>query len=165
MHTAALSYTIAAVVDSLGYPPLALALVAASVTILLLISKRHAAALLYSSVAAACLSGLLKLLFAVPRPDAMLIETMGYRFPSGHALFASAFLSSVCFNIWALSRSRYQKIAVTIACTLLIVTVDWSRVFLGVHLPIDVIAGSLVGIVVSLVVHRFVFRPRSNVSP
>ena len=41
-------YVVAAGVDSLGYPPLALALVAASATILLLFSKKRAAAFLLS---------------------------------------------------------------------------------------------------------------------
>jgi undecaprenyl-diphosphatase len=75
------------------------------------------------------------------------VRVVGYRprtysFPSGHSAsaFAGAFIVSLMLPrargwIWAL--------AVLIAC---------SRVYIGVHYPLDVVAGSLVGLAVGAIV-------------
>ncbi|MBI4087136.1 phosphatase PAP2 family protein [Candidatus Kaiserbacteria bacterium] len=151
-------YTVVAVIDALGYPPLALVLVAASAAALFLISKKHVAAFLLSLVAALCFSAALKFFFAVPRPDSMLIETAGYRFPSWHALFAGAFLTSVCIGVFTLTRSVFIRTTSVIVGAFLLVAVAWSRVFLHVHLPVDVIIGSLLGIGLACGVHFMLFR-------
>ncbi len=66
-------------------------------------------------------------------------------FPSGHATFFFAFAASLyCHNkAWG------------IAAYVLAVVVGAARVIAGVHYPLDVVCGALVGVVTSLLAYRF----------
>jgi undecaprenyl-diphosphatase len=126
-----------------------LTLITAIVIGYLLIDRKRAAALLVlvSVGGGTVLSNLLKTLFGRPRPElvAHLVEVRTLSFPSGHAM-----LSAVTFlTIGALLakvqpgwRLRVYLVAVAITLTLL---VGFSRVYLGVHYPTDVIAGWCAG--------------------
>lgn len=61
-----------------------------------------------------------------------------YSFPSGHTALAGA-VAYVAFL-------RHSKLRV--AVVLLTLSTCWARVFLGVHRPLDVLAGVLVGVIV-----------------
>jgi undecaprenyl-diphosphatase len=73
---------------------------------------------------------------AAPGPDA-------YSFPSGHAARMAASL------IWAPSVAPLGWLLLPVS-----VVVGWSRIRLGVHTVGDVLAGSLLGSIVALVVRR-----------
>lgn len=86
-----------------------------------------------------------------PYIDIPLVDVIGDRpfntsFPSGHA--ASSFAA-------ALVLSRLVPGA-TIAWWVLAAVVSFSRVYIGVHYPIDVIAGALLGYACGVVVWRLV---------
>ena len=94
----------------------------------------------------------LKALVARPRPDeelSMVLEA-GYGFPSGHAVFAAAFLGAL---MWLAGRWRpldgraALRWSVIGVLALTVLAVGASRVYLGVHWPSDVIAGLLFGAV------------------
>lgn len=70
----------------------------------------------------------------------------GYSFPSGHALGVTTamLISAWTVERW-LIRSWKGRIAVSTAAVLIIGGVGFSRVYLGVHYPSDVIAGWLLG--------------------
>ena len=153
-------YTIAAGIDSFNSPILAAGLLATGAGFIFLRSKRHAAALVLSCVCAAGMGIALKLLFAIPRPDAALVPVSGYRFPSQHALLAGAFFSSVCLSAFCLFRSRWAKLCAFIFSLCAVGIVAWSRVFLHTHLPIDVTVGALLGIGISMVIQFLILRKK-----
>jgi membrane-associated phospholipid phosphatase len=60
----------------------------------------------------------------------------GLGFPSGHAAVATAMAMSV-----AIGRPQYRCAAMTVAFV-----TGWSRVYVGAHLPLDVVAGHAIGV-------------------
>ncbi|QDU20943.1 YegS/Rv2252/BmrU family lipid kinase [Urbifossiella limnaea] len=90
---------------------------------------------------------LLKPLFGIARPDLFprTVEADGFSFPSGHALRGVGlfgFLAALCV-IRGWEQKRFGWWLVAVACSGVAVGVCWSRVYLGVHWPTDVIAGAL----------------------
>lgn len=96
---------------------------------------------------AALLSYLLKNAFDRVRPDVLahLVHQADASFPSGHSTFAAAF--AMLFML------RYPHPGVIVAGIALIVSMGWSRLFLGVHYPADVLAGWSVGAMMALLLY------------
>lgn len=69
----------------------------------------------------------------------------GFSFPSSHA--ANHFTLSTTLSVLLASRFRWV-LPVTILWAL---TVSYAQVYVGVHFPIDVLAGSLLGIIIGLI--------------
>lgn len=101
-------------------------------------------------------SSVLKLMIARPRPchvvdGAHIIENIrlliscgsGFSFPSSHA--ANSFAAATLLSIY------YQKLSWLFI--LLAAIVGFSRIYVGVHFPLDVIGGSVVGIICSLILY------------
>jgi undecaprenyl-diphosphatase len=96
-------------------------------------------------------SGLLKLLFerdrpfeVEPEPDPITREPVSYSFPSGHA--------TVSFACAVVLAAAVPRLAVPLY--VLAAAIAWSRVVTGVHYPLDVLGGALLGIAVGLLVTR-----------
>ncbi|MNI29777.1 putative undecaprenyl-diphosphatase YbjG [compost metagenome] len=93
------------------------------------------------------LNELLKRVFVRMRPDLQwLTEADGYSFPSGHAMVSTTFYGLIGYLLWIHLRGRWSGAWSIPALTLLFfVTVGFSRIYLGVHYPSDVLAGFAVG--------------------
>lgn len=69
----------------------------------------------------------------------------GYSFPSGHASGAAAVAVGLLLFAWPLLAHRALAVVAVAAGAAMIVVVDLDRVFLGVHFPTDVLAGTVFG--------------------
>ena len=107
--------------------------------------RRLAMHLLVLQVGTLTLSAVLK--FSYDRPRPMLWEWRGQfawaSYPSGHAIVSVAVPFTIAIMLWRSLGWRWPFAAAT---GLLAVTI-YSRLYLGVHWPTDVIAGMLMGAV------------------
>ena len=89
---------------------------------------------------------ILKDIIARPRPSASLfaiVET-GFSFPSGHATLSVALYGFILWLVYGTLSPNRRYLMIT-ATTILILAIGFSRLYLGVHYPSDVIAGYLLG--------------------
>ncbi len=94
----------------------------------------------------AALNLLLKDKFQVPRPDlAPLLDQSGYSFPSGHAMDSFVFYGVLPILVYHLTRHVGPTILAGLLAAILIFLIGFSRVYLGVHYPSDVVAGWIAG--------------------
>lgn len=88
----------------------------------------------------------LKEIVARARPGGLIpyaaVET-SYSFPSGHATVSMALYGFIAFLLCRLY-PRYKAITITVAI-IIILSIGFSRLYLGLHFPSDVIAGYVVG--------------------
>jgi len=89
-----------------------------------------------------------KLFFQRARPDVVVraVQITQFSFPSGHATTAAVFFGFLVYLIFRSYSSWKIRIPTVIGASLIILLVDLSRMYLGVHYLSDVIAGNLVGI-------------------
>lgn len=118
------------------------------VAILLLYKKKETAlATLLVALSSLGLMSLLKNLFQRIRPADPLVEGItNYSFPSGHALMSIAFYGLLIWIIHYYTANKWLRIGATGFLVMLIILIGFSRVYLRVHYPTDVIAGYCIGI-------------------
>ncbi len=111
----------------------------------LLKSQRTGRVLLLSFAVAVYVNWALKLSLAVPRPfevDLRILnlgggDSYGPSMPSGHAQLAVA--------VWGYLAWRYRRRWLTVLTGVLLVLLPLARVYQGLHFPLDVLVGYLVG--------------------
>ncbi len=111
------------------------------------------------SLSSVVLSFSLKAFFQRERPLLPIIgDVGGYSFPSGHALIGIVFYGLLIYVIWHEVKQKWLRIFLTVFFILLILLISFSRIYLRVHYPSDVIAGLALGfiwLVLSLqIIHR-----------
>lgn len=134
---------------------------------LLVSGKKVGAILVPISVAgAAIVMSTLKDLFARTRPDIVphLVDITSESFPSGHAMVATAAYLTLGVIMAEASKRRIGAY-VMISAVLVILLIGFSRVYLGVHYPTDVLAGWCAGaawaMLCWLLTNRMVSRDRA----
>lgn len=109
---------------------------------------RTAALLAITMVGMAALDVVLKLAFHRPRPVAYFGPTpTTYSFPSGHAMGSVCFYGVLAAILAARASGRGVKWCIWTCAVVLIGMIGYSRIYLGVHYPSDVIAGYFAGAV------------------
>ena len=126
------------------------------------VSKRHGYYLLAIGFAGTVLNQFLKLLFRIPRPwvldsDFTIVESAraqatGYSFPSGHSQNAIGTFGGIA----RFTRRKWVRVAAIVVAVL----VPLSRMYLGVHTPLDV--GVAAVIAVALVFTLYPLMERSD---
>lgn len=119
----------------------AMALVAAGVLLWLIYRRLRVQAIFFTLAVggAALLNPLLKQIFHRTRPDLwpQMTPEHDYSFPSGHAMGSLAVVGALVVLAWP-TRWRW---GVTVGGSLFVLGVGFSRLYLGVHFPSDVLAG------------------------
>ena len=95
----------------------------------------------------AILSTLLKLTLARPRPELVshLVSVDSFSFPSSHATMATITYLTLGVLLARMQKRRRMKIYIISLALIPVVLVGFTRIFLGVHWPTDVIAGWCIG--------------------
>ena len=78
-----------------------------------------------------------------------------YSFPSGHALASLCFFATFALILSGYVQPRGVRWLIWIAAVLLIAVIGFSRIYLGVHYPSDVVGGYCAGIFWVGMVRRF----------
>jgi len=104
-----------------------------------------------TSTGAMATSFILKHLLKVPRPEHMLVIEDGYRFPSGHATMAAVVMSLGIYYAHKHIQSRPLRLMLYVCAVGWYLLISYSRLYLNVHYPIDVIAGGAIGIIATII--------------
>ncbi|MGZ7095152.1 MAG: phosphatase PAP2 family protein [Methanobacterium sp.] len=101
-------------------------------------------------VAGYFISEILKIMVARPRPYEVLegvrvlVTTSGYSWPSGHSV--ASFIAFTIYGMAVIGR-RYGLFYFF----LLVCLIMFSRIYIGVHYPSDVLSGALIGIFIGII--------------
>lgn len=117
------------------------------------LDKKFGEYIAYSVLTSVLLNNTIKDIFKMKRPIGEEgIRTLreqtatGYSFPSGHTQSASSFYGAIAIYL--------KKRAMDIIATIMIILIGFSRLYLGVHYPKDVIVGGILGILTSLICYK-----------
>jgi membrane-associated phospholipid phosphatase len=109
--------------------------------------KSEATTLAIAAIGAIGLNILLKHLFSRARPALWdrIVDVGQYSFPSGHAMVSMVIYGFIGYIL--ANRYRRQQWWIVSLTTLLVIAIGFSRLYLGVHWPTDIIAGYAAGLV------------------
>lgn len=121
--------------------------VVAIILVLLFLAKRNYIRALLIAVGiggVAAMNLLLKSIFERARPDLWdwIVTETHTSFPSGHATASMALALCIVYLLW---NTKWRK-ATIIAASVYLLLIGFSRLYLGVHFPTDILGGWLLGI-------------------
>lgn len=88
----------------------------------------------------------LKNSFTMPRPEGGLIGLTGFSFPSGHATVATTFFFATAYSFFDWPKNTLKKVWLVGGCILATLLICLSRLYLGAHWALDVLAGIALGL-------------------
>lgn len=135
-----------------GTPALALLTIFASVFLALSGRRQEAVLTIVVALGVLFLNTGLKHWFARPRPAFVAHDAEGFSFPSGHAMSSMAIYVTQGVLLARLAPAWAARVFAMLSVVALASLVAFSRCYLGVHYPTDVIAGALAGLAWALTV-------------
>lgn len=124
-------------------------LITVAVLVLVFIkNKKQGLAVAVNLALAPLTNQIVKQFFRRPRPDLSfrLIEETGFSFPSGHSMTSMAFYGFFIYLVYNNVKNKTVKWLLITLLSLVIVSVGFSRIYLGVHYTSDVLGGFAEGI-------------------
>lgn len=123
--------------------------------------RREAMLLALTVISGSLVNTLLKVVVGRPRPEIVphLTEAGGASFPSGHSFNSASTYIALALAFAALSPRAGVRHTLIAGAVLLSLTIAWSRVWLGVHWPSDVMAGWLGGAAWAFTASAVLYRP------
>lgn len=106
-----------------------------------------------------------KYVLAVSRPENPLVPASGYSFPSGHASMSAIFFSVMVYFFFDRIKNRLWRTVFVLFEIALVLTIGFSRIYLGVHRLSEVFAGFAIGLAwfcFSLAVTFVIFHGRKE---
>lgn len=131
------------------------------VTIMLILKKRkYAIGITLNLLISSITYVILKNIFQRPRPpiEERLIEETGYSFPSGHSTNNMAFYAFAIYLIYNNVKNKKIRNILCIVLGIMPLLIGFSRIYLRVHYPSDVIAGLLLGIVLVIIFIKLIYK-------
>ena len=118
-----------------------------AIILVIILKRKNITVLIFGNmIFVIILNFILKLIFSRQRPlSYMLIDESGYSFPSGHSMVGIAFYGMIIYITYKLIKKVWLRRIFTISLAVLIALIGFSRIYLGVHYPSDVIAGFAFG--------------------
>ena len=131
-------------------------------TIILLILKKRkfAIAISLNILISSTTYIIVKSIFQRPRPpiDERLIEEAGYSFPSGHTTNNVAFYGLAIYLICTNVKNKLLRNVLCCILAFIPLVIAFSRVYLRVHYPSDIIGGIILGVVCLTLFIKFIYK-------
>ena len=132
------------------------------------LDKKLAYKIALSFFAAGMLLQNLKITFRIPRPwvldpdfqavPSAVPAATGYSFPSGHTQSATSLFMTLALSL--------KQKSLKIICVVIFLLVGFSRMYLGVHTPKDVLTAMAMAVIISILIHKLFDKlentPKSN---
>ncbi len=138
--------TFLVIVTRLGNPAVLLS-AAALVVIMLTVRGRTYDAILFAVTLGVAVISLtvLKDTFKVVRPGSPLLDVDGWSFPSGHTTVATTFFFMLAYSFFDKMKTFVGKTALILGCVFVAILISFSRLYLGAHWVLDILAGIALG--------------------
>lgn len=138
-----------------GFPTI----VILGVLALRILDKRRRLIFAAAVIGAEAAAILTKFLVGRPRPSGARSALLGYSFPSAHALAGLVFYGLIAYLFFKKYKNFWMRLGIVLVSAAIIILIGYSRIYLGVHWPADILGGWLLGLAMLLFSISLLERP------